>query len=88
MDLIDFKKDLTYKAKTDPAIIDVPEMLFVMVDGKGAPDSSDEGETEFQTAMQILFGVVYTNKLPTSLRSGYCLFQTNLTLVCPASSAP
>jgi hypothetical protein len=59
---IDYKKDPTYKAKTEPEIIDIPKMLFVMVDGKGAPDASGTANTEFQSAMQVLFGVVYTIK--------------------------
>jgi hypothetical protein len=59
---IDFKKDPTYKAKPQPEIINIPKMLFVMIDGKGAPDSSDAGNTAFQDAMQALFGIVYTIK--------------------------
>ena len=62
MDTIDFKKDITYKAKTTPEIINVPKMLFVMVDGKGGPESSDKSDTEFQQAMQAIFGIVYTIK--------------------------
>jgi hypothetical protein len=62
MEKIDFKKDLTYKAKITPEIINVPKMLFVMVDGKGAPESLGQSETEFQKAMQIIFGIVYTIK--------------------------
>ncbi|MCE7936177.1 hypothetical protein DYH10_00030 [Candidatus Saccharibacteria bacterium CPR2] len=62
MRVIDFKKDATYKAKPSPEIIDVPKMLFVMVDGEGAPETTGKGETEFQQAMQALFGVVYTIK--------------------------
>lgn len=62
MKTIDFKKDPTYKAKTTPTIIKVPKMLFVMVDGIGAPDSGGKYETEFQKAMQAIFGIVYTIK--------------------------
>lgn len=60
--MIDFKKDTTYKAKPEPEIIDVPKMLFVMVDGEGAPEGSDDASTEFQEAMGVLFGIVYTIK--------------------------
>lgn len=60
--MIDFKKDPTYKAKPEPEVINVPEMSFVMVDGEGAPESSDKGSTEFQEAMEVLFGIVYTIK--------------------------
>ncbi len=62
MQTIDFKKDPTYKAKTNPEIIKIPKMLFIMVDGKGAPESSAGNETEFQQAFQILFGILYTIK--------------------------
>jgi hypothetical protein len=62
METIDFKKDSTYKAKTEPEIVEVPKMLFVMVDGTGGPESSDKSETEFQKAMQVIFGIVYTIK--------------------------
>ncbi len=62
MEIIDFKKDPTYKAKSDPEIIKIPKMLFVMVDGSGGPESSDKSETEFQKAMQAMYGIVYTIK--------------------------
>lgn len=62
METIDFKKDPTYKAKTTPEIIKIPKMQFVMVDGKGAPEAYDGNATEFQKAMQVLFGIVYTVK--------------------------
>lgn len=61
--MIDFKKDLTYKAKTTPEITTIPEMLFVMVDGHGAPDGPDKAAHErFQHAMEALFGIVFTLK--------------------------
>lgn len=62
METIDFRKDPTYKADQDPKIIDIPKMLFVMVDGKGAPEGSKGAINEFQNAMQALFGVLYTIK--------------------------
>jgi hypothetical protein len=62
MEAIDFKKEPYYKAKITPEIIDIPKMLFVMVDGEGAPDTASKAQTEFQTAMQVLFGIVYTIK--------------------------
>lgn len=61
MDSIDYKKEKYYKAKTTPEFTEIPKMLFVMVDGKGAPESTN-GETEFQSAMQAMFGIVYTIK--------------------------
>ena len=58
MRTIDFKKTPAYKARTNPVLIDIPEMTFVMVDGEGAP----EDNPEFQQAMQVLYGIVYTIK--------------------------
>lgn len=62
METIDFKKDISYKAKTEPSIVTVPKMLYVMVDGNGMPENSGVENAEFQEAMQILFGIVYTIK--------------------------
>lgn len=77
MPSFDFKKDPIYKAKAEPSIVDVPKMLFVMVDGEGAPESTGHGESEFQQAMQILYGLVYTIKFWTKkfpAPDGYALF--------------
>lgn len=62
MQVIDFKKDPIYKAKTKPQIINIPEMSFVMIDGEGAPESSSKSETEFQEALAAMYGIVYTIK--------------------------
>lgn len=62
MKLIDFRKDAIYKASKDPEIITVPKMLFITVDGEGAPDSSYSASTDFQIAKQVIFGVVYAIK--------------------------
>jgi hypothetical protein len=62
MQAIDYKQDPTYKAKTQPQLIDIPKMLFVMVDGEGAPEAAGTGQTQFQAAMQVLFGIVYMVK--------------------------
>lgn len=59
MNIIDYKKDPTYKAKPEPEIIDVPKMTFVMVDGEGAPETSEAGDTAFQQAMKAIYGIVY-----------------------------
>ncbi len=61
MEAIDLRKESIYKAKPAPAFVDVPEMLFVMVDGKGAAETP-ENNPAFQEAMEILFGIVYTIK--------------------------
>ena len=59
--MIDFKKEqkVLYQPKTTPSIIDVPEMLFFMVDGKGNPNTSEE----YESAMEILYGLSYTIKM-------------------------
>ena len=58
---IDFKKDQKelYQPKTMPSIIDVPEMLFIAVDGKGNPNTS----AEYAAAVGALFGLSWTIKM-------------------------
>lgn len=55
--MYDFKKDPLYKVAKEPHLVTVKPMLFVMVDGEGAPDGSS-----FQGAMEAIFSVVYTIK--------------------------
>jgi len=61
MTTIDLKKQfrhlLTPSAK-QPQIITVPAMNFLMVDGKGNPNSAPE----FHQAIEMLYGVAYTMK--------------------------
>jgi hypothetical protein len=40
-----------------PAIVEVPELAFLMVDGRGAPESE-----AYQEAIQALYGTAYTLK--------------------------
>jgi hypothetical protein len=43
--------------------VDVPELGYLMIDGKGAPEeTADAPTTEFQQTFQVLFPVVYTIK--------------------------
>jgi hypothetical protein len=61
MNLIDFKtteKDL-YQPKTTPSIIDVPEIIFIAVDGKGDPNTS----VEYAAAVDLLYGLSYAIKM-------------------------
>jgi hypothetical protein len=59
MEKIDFKKTgELYKAKKEPAIIKVPKMNFIMIDGKGDPNNS----IEFQNGVEVLFSLSYTLK--------------------------
>jgi hypothetical protein len=61
MAAFDFKKDRRdlYDPPIPPAIVDVPEMLFLMVDGKGDPNASKA----YAEAMQILYGLAYTIRM-------------------------
>lgn len=69
---IDFKK--TEKQfclpRTKPEIIEVPEMLFLMTDGKGDPNTSKA----YASAMEILYGLSYSikmSKMSGTQPSGY-----------------
>ena len=58
---IDFKKtqkDL-YLPKTTPVIIDVPELVFIMVDGNGNPNTSEA----YKNALEVLYGLSYGIKM-------------------------
>lgn len=58
---IDYKKtekDL-YQLRTTPSIINVPEMTFITVDGKGDPNTS----VEYTAAVELLYGLSYTIKM-------------------------
>ena len=58
----DYKKEYKelYLPKTTPAIVDVGEMQFVAVEGKGNPN---EENGEYQRAIEVLYGVQYTIKM-------------------------
>jgi hypothetical protein len=57
----DFKKEFKalYAPSTKPSIVDVPEMSFVMADGKGNPNTS----AEYANAVGALYGISYTIKM-------------------------
>lgn len=59
--VIDFKKQdkALYQIKTIPSIIDVPEMTFIRVDGKGDPNTS----SEYKAAVELLYALSYTIKM-------------------------
>lgn len=59
---LDYKKEFKdlYLPKNEPMVVDVPEMNFIMVDGKGNPN--DEGG-EYQSAVEILYALSYTIKM-------------------------
>ncbi|KTB48259.1 GyrI-like domain-containing protein [Dehalogenimonas alkenigignens] len=59
MEKIDFKKTLKYlfNAPMEPVFVEVPEMNYLMVDGRGRPDSSDAA-----CAIGAVYSVAYTIK--------------------------
>jgi hypothetical protein len=61
-DVLDYKKEYKelYLPKTIPAIINVPEMTFVAVNGKGDPNDNDG---EFRKAIELLYSIQYTIKM-------------------------
>jgi hypothetical protein len=58
---IDFKKEQKelYQPKTTPSIVNVPEMIFIAVDGKGDPNTS----AEYGTAVEALYSLSYSIKM-------------------------
>ena len=65
-EVFDFKKEYKelYFPKATPCVIEVPEMVFIMVDGKGNPNTCDA----YRNALEILYGLSYTIKM--SKKSG------------------
>lgn len=61
MEKLDYKKEYKdlYLPKTKPSIIKVPEMLFIMVHGKGNPNTSQA----YTNALEVLYGLSYTIKM-------------------------
>lgn len=63
----DFKKeDVSYRAKTTPQILMLPETNFLTVEGRGDPNAPDG---LYQRAVKQLFTVAYTLKM--SRKNGY-----------------
>ena len=56
---VDLTRELPalYRASVRPALVDVPERLFLGIDGAGSPDSPD-----FQDAVGALYALAYTTK--------------------------
>jgi len=57
---VDYKKEYRelYSPKTTPMTVDVPEIRFVAVEGRGHPQ-----DAEYQQAIPLLYGVQYTIKM-------------------------
>lgn len=60
-DKFDFKKEYKdlYLPKAKPSIVDVPEMIFIMVDGRGDPNTSGA----YVDALEVLYGLSYSIKM-------------------------
>lgn len=61
-EVFDYKKKYKefYLPPKKPELIDIPEMHFAAVRGKGDPNSAD---SEYQHAMQLLYGIAFTIKM-------------------------
>lgn len=61
MEKLDYKKEYKdlYQPTAKPSIIEVPEMLFITVEGSGDPNTS----VAYQEAMEILYGLSFTIKM-------------------------
>lgn len=58
---IDYKKEQKelYQPQITPSIVNVPEMVFIAVDGKGDPNTS----AEYAAAVEVLYGLSYSIKV-------------------------
>ncbi|MHB1294595.1 MAG: GyrI-like domain-containing protein [Anaerolineae bacterium] len=65
---IDLRKQYAqvYSAVDEPALIDVPEIPMLMIDGQGDPRTA----TEYQAAVETLYGLAYTSKFMLKKRGG------------------
>lgn len=66
----DFKKEYRdlYQPKTRPALVEVPRMRFLAVEGEGDPN--EEGGA-YKEALNLLYGVAYTLKM--SYKTDYAI---------------
>ncbi|WP_058487080.1 GyrI-like domain-containing protein [Defluviitalea phaphyphila] len=62
MKKLDYKKKFKnlYQPKSQPELINVPEMQFIQIDGQGNPN---EENGEYQTSVEILYALSYTIKM-------------------------
>jgi hypothetical protein len=58
IDLVKDLKPLYSPSPKHPAIVEVPDLAFLMIDGRGDPNLSEA----YQDALQALYGVAYTLK--------------------------
>jgi hypothetical protein len=65
---IDFKRALSelYSPGSEPALVDVPDLAFLMVEGHGDPNTS----VEYRAAVEALYAVSYTAKFAIKRTAG------------------
>jgi len=71
MNKIDLKKKFKHlyaPSAKKVEVVDVPNLKFVMIDGRIEPGKTPETSHEFQDAMGALYGVSYTLKFMSKLR--------------------
>lgn len=58
---LDYKKAYKelYMPKTTPMLVDVPEMIFIQVEGAGDPNTCKE----YKDAIEVLYGLTYSIKM-------------------------
>ncbi len=68
MKKIELRKQLAaaYKASVKPALVNVPPLRCLMIDGRGDPNKSPQ----FQQALQALYGLSYTMKFASKKAGG------------------
>ncbi|MDR2194338.1 MAG: GyrI-like domain-containing protein, partial [Treponema sp.] len=67
--VLDYKKEYKelYSPKNQPMIIEVPEIIFVAVEGRGNPNDENG---EYSNALKLLYGIQYTIKNPRRKQRG------------------
>lgn len=65
-DLSQELQSLYFPSAKEPVIVDVPEMQYLTVEGKGNPNSSEA----FKEAIGALYGVAYTAKFTAKFTGG------------------
>lgn len=65
---VDFKRELRalYSAGPEPALVEVPELAYLMIDGHGDPNTS----AEYAAAVQALYQVACTAKFAIKRAEG------------------
>lgn len=73
MEKIDFKKQLKhlYNASAkEVVIVDVPPMNYLMVDGKGDPNTSQEAQEAIETLFPVAYGIKFMVKKEQAIDYG------------------